>query len=114
MASLTVNRGTTYTIGVAYSKDGVPTTLVGATVRFTVKTEEFDDNVTDSDALVKKNITDGDSEGNATIIINPSDTSTIEPGNYFYDIKVEEAGGDIYKIDEGKFKLDGSPTNRLT
>lgn len=114
MATLVVNRGTTYTIGVAYSKDGVPTTLVGATVRFTVKTEEFDSNVTDSDALVLKNVTNGDAEGNATITIDPVDTATTEPGNYFYDIKVEEAGGDIYKIDEGKFKLDGSPTNRLT
>jgi len=114
MASLSVNRGTTYTIGVSYKKNGVPTTLVGATVRFTVKTEEFDDNVTDSDALVLKNVTNGDSEGNATITLNPSDTALIEPGNWYYDIKVEEAGGEVYKIDEGRFKLDGSPTNRLT
>lgn len=114
MASLTVNRGTTYTIGIEYSKDGVPTTLVGATVRFTVKEEEYDENVTDSDALVLKNVTNGDADGVATITINPADTATVVPGNYFYDIKVEEAGGEIYKIDEGKFKLDGSPTNRLT
>lgn len=114
MANLKVNRGTTYTIEVEYKKDGEPATLVGATVRFTVKTTEYDADATDADALVLKNVTSGDSEGNATITIDPADTATVEPGNYFYDIKVEEAGGEIYKIDEGKFKLDGSPTNRLS
>jgi len=112
MATLAINRGTTYTIGVEYQKDGEPATLVGATVRFTVKTEEWDDDMDDSDASILKNVTDGTSAGLATITIDPEDTATLTPGNYYYDIKVEEAGGEIYKIDEGKIKLDGSPTNR--
>lgn len=112
MANLKINRGTTYTIGIVYKKNGVATTLVGATVRFTVKTAEWDDNMTDSDALILKNITDGNSSGEATITINPEDTAEIDPEKYYYDIKVEEAGGAIYKIDEGTIKLDGSPTNR--
>lgn len=114
MANLEINRGTTYTIGLEYKKDGVAHTLVGATVRFTVKTEEFDSNTTDSDALILKNVTNGTSAGLAEIVIEPADSATIEPGKYFYDIKVEEAGGDIYKVDEGRFKIDGSPTNRLS
>lgn len=112
MATLEIDRGTTYTIGVLYKKDGVATTLVGATVRFTAKTEEWDDNMTDSSAVILKNITDGNADGEATITIDPVDTAELEPTTYYYDIKVEEAGGDIYKIDEGKIKLDGSPTNR--
>ena len=112
MATLKVNRGTTYTIGVQYQKNGVNATLVGATVRFTVKTAEFDASVTDLGALVLKNVTTGNAAGVASIIVNPVDTATIVPGRYFYDIKVQEAGGAIYKIDEGKFDLDGSPTNR--
>lgn len=115
MATLPINRGTTFTIDVAYKKNGVPETLVGATVRFTVKTVEWDDNATDSDATILKNITDGTAEGLAVITIEPTDTALLDPdADYFYDIKVEEASGDIYKIDEGKIKLDGSPTNRLT
>lgn len=114
MATLNVNRGTTYTIDLEYQRNGEAATLVGATVRFTVKTTEFDSDTDDSDALVKKNVTDGDSSGNATITIDPADTSTITPGRYYYDIKVEEAGGDIYKVDEGRFVLDGSPTNRTS
>lgn len=114
MATLKVNRGTTYSISVNYQRDGVATTLVGATVRFTMKETEFDDSTDDSTAAVLKNVTDGDASGNATITIDPADTATLTPGDYFYDIKVQEAGGDIYKVDEGKVKLDGSPTNRLS
>lgn len=112
MAQLRINRGTTYTIGIVYKKNGEPETLVGATVRFTVKTVEWDDDMTDASAVVQKNITNGNSSGEATITINPDDTDTLDPGKYYYDIKVEEAGGEIYKIDEGTIKLDGSPTNR--
>lgn len=112
MAQLRINRGTTYTIGIVYKKNGEPETLVGATVRFTVKTVEWDDDMTDTSAVVQKNITDGNSSGEATITIDPTDTDTLDPGKYYYDIKVEEAGGEIYKIDEGTIKLDGSPTNR--
>lgn len=114
MANLKINRGTTYVITFSYQKDGVAETLVGATVRFTVKTAEYSTDATDSDATIVKNITTGDSAGVATITIDPADTATLTPGKYYYDIKVEEAGGDIYKTDEGTIKLDASPTNRLT
>lgn len=114
MTTLNINRGTTYTIGLTYKKDGVATSLVGATVRFTMKDAEYDSSTTDSTALINKNVTDGASDGTATITINPSDTATLTPGKYYYDIKVAEAGGDIYKVDEGRIKLDASPTNRLS
>lgn len=112
MATLKVNRGTTYAIGINYKKNGVPATLVGATVRFTVKSAEFDDNMTDSDALILKNVTTGNADGEATITIDPADTASLTPDKYYYDIKVEEVSGNIYKIDEGRLQLDGSPTNR--
>jgi len=114
MANLTVNRGTTYTIGLQYQKNGVDETLVGATVRFTIKDEEYDENATDATAILVKNVTDGTSGGYAQITIDPADTALVEPAKYYYDIKVEEAGGEIYKVDEGRLTLDGSPTNRLT
>jgi len=115
MANLKITRGTTFVITVNYEKDGVPTSLVGATVRFTMKTDEWDTDLDDSEASLLKNITDGDADGVATITIDPSDTATLEPNDYRYDIKVDEAsdGVTVYKIDEGKIKLDGSPTNRL-
>lgn len=113
MASkITMNRGTTFAIDVDYQVDGEPATLVGGVVRFTVKSTEYDSDADDSDAILVKNVSDGDAQGHATISIDPVDTATITPGNYYYDIKVENADHDIYKIAEGRFKLDGSPTNR--
>jgi hypothetical protein len=114
MAKLTITRGTTYTIGLNYQRSGVATSLVGATVRFTMKSAEYDTDTDDSDASVIKNVTTGDADGAATITINPSDTATLTPGKYYYDIKVQESGGSIYKVDEGTVVLDGSPTNRLS
>lgn len=114
MTTLKINRGTTYSFDVNYLKDDAAATLVGATVRFTIKSAEYTDDMDDSDAVVTRNITDGTAEGAASFTLNPDDTAELTPGDYFYDIKVEEAGGAIYKIDEGKIKLDGSPTNRRT
>jgi hypothetical protein len=110
-----INRGTTFVWNVNYSKDGEPATLVGATVRFTVKATEFSADADDSDAVITRDIDDvtGIVGTTATFTLDPADTATLEPGTYFYDIKVEEAGGAVYKIDEGKIRLDGSPTNRL-
>ena len=113
MAQLKIDRGTTYTIGVAYQRNAVAATLVGATVRFTMKPTEFSADTTDADASVLKNVTNGTTGGLATILIAPADTATLTPGTYYYDVKVKEADGSIYKIDEGKVKLDGSATNRL-
>lgn len=114
MATLKIDRGTTFNIGIVYKKDGIATSLVGATVRFTMKTSEYDSSTDDSTASIVKNVTDGDENGEATIVLDPADTATLDPGKYYYDVKVQESGGDIFKVDEGKIKLDGSPTNRLS
>lgn len=114
MGKLTMDRGTTFTIGLLYKRNGVAQSLVGATVRFTVKAVEYDTSTTDATATITKNVTNGDVNGQATITIDPADTATVTPGKYFYDIKVEQADGEIYKVDEGTLKIDGSPTNRIT
>lgn len=115
MGKLTMDRGTTFTIDIVYKKNGVAASLVGATIRFTVKPVEFDSSTTDATAVITKNVTShvDATNGLSLITINPADTATLEPGKYNYDIKVAESGGTVYKIDEGTLKLDGSPTNRL-
>jgi hypothetical protein len=115
MGKFTVDRGTTVTIDVVYTKNGVAATLAGATIRFTVKTVEYDTSTTDSTAVITKNVTShtNAAAGLSAIILNPADTATLTPGKYYYDVKVAEAAGAVYKIDEGTMTLDGSPTNRL-
>lgn len=116
MAKLKIERGTTYQRSGTYSLDGVLQSLIGATVRFTMKDAVYDDDTADADALLKKNVTNGDAEGNFVIALAPSDTATIEPGNYFYDIKVDvnSDGSIVYPLDDGTIVLEGSPTNRLS
>jgi len=113
MAQLKIDRGTTYTINVTYQRNGEAATLVGAIVRFTMKTTEYDTSSDDSTAVLLKNVSNGTPGGLASIELDPEDTAELTPGKYYYDIKVEDADGNVYKIDEGTVKLDGSPTNRL-
>lgn len=113
MATLKVNRGTTYTITYRHKVNGASSSLVGATVFFTAKTKEWDTDLTDQNAAIKKTISSHtDAAGGVTSIeLTPSDTN-ITPSDYVYDIKVKNAAGQIYKTDEGKLQIDGSPTNR--
>lgn len=116
MAKLKIDRGTTYTRTGTFSVDGVLTSLVGATVRFTVKTNEYTDVDNDSDASILKNITTGTSDGAYTITISPSDTQDLDPGKYYYSTKVDvnSDGDTVYLLDEGTVELAGDPTNRLS
>jgi hypothetical protein len=114
-AKLRVDRGTTYTITLTYPND-----LTSAKTRFTVKTVEYDEIDDDSTAILKKTITGGTEQTDGTwqveITLTPDDTEDILPDSYYYDIKVDEAGDavTVVKVIEGRFVLDGSPTNRLS
>lgn len=117
MANLKFERGTTYSREMsAFTIDGVTTSLVGATVRFTMKSTQYDDTADDSTAAVKKDLTNGTADGTITITLAPSDTATLEPGKYYYDIKVDlhSDGTTVYETDNGTIQLLGSPTNRLS
>jgi len=118
VAKLKINRGTNYNITVNYKVNDVATTLVGATLFFTMKTGEWDTDLTDATAsfsVTKTTYTaTGDDAANGVGVIGlvPTDTQSLTPGAYYYDIKVKNAAGEIYKLDEGIILLDGSPTNR--
>lgn len=116
MAKLKVDRGTTFRISGTVRKDGVIVSLIGATIRFTMKAVEFDEIMDDSTADVIKNITDGTIDGAYTIVVLPIDTKDNIPGTYYYSTKVDvfSDGLEIYEIDEGTIKLDGDPTNRIS
>lgn len=115
--TITVNRGTTYSIVVTYQVDGVAVDITGATILFTVKSVESDTDATDATALVQKNVTSHSdpTHGISTITLTPANTRDIEPGNYYYSIKIDKNSNDVtvYELDEGRFYLDGDPTNRV-
>ena len=117
MANINYNRGTSFSMAYNHFRNGEVHTLVGATIFFTVKENEFDDSADDSTALIKKDITSHDDAANgvSSIELLPADIGVaIEPGKYHYDVRVKEADGKIYKMLEGRFILDGSATNRIS
>jgi hypothetical protein len=115
MATHNLDRGTTYTIGVAVKRNGSPQSLVGATVQFTMKPVESDQVSNDSSATVKKDVTShvNAAGGISSVSIAPVDTALSPPGVYFYSIHVVLDSGERFKLEEGKVKLDGAPGNRL-
>lgn len=120
-ARLTINRGTTYSITYQHFINGVSASLVGATVYFTVKSAENDTSSLDATAIIKKDVTShtDPTHGITTITLDPSATSYvngtsnyINPGRYYYDIKVKDATGNIYLTEKGRVNIAGSSTNR--
>lgn len=118
MANLTVPRGTSYAIAVRYRRlddeGAVVGNLTGGTIRFTVKTAESDDATDDAGATILKNVTSFTDSENGVVPLVPADTATLDPADYFFDIKVKESGGSIYLVDRGRFRVEGTPTNRVT
>ena len=112
---LTVNRGTTYAITVNYTENGVATSIVGATIYFTVKSVLSDTDAADATAVISKNVTSFSNGAGGIAVITLTNTDTYQlPATYFYDIKIKKADGTIYLLQEGSFIIQGSPTNRTT
>jgi hypothetical protein len=82
------------------------------TIYMTVK-QNFDTDSTDANAVISKTITNHTSPttGVSTITLSNSDTE-LSVGNYFYDIAYKNTDGDKILIQEGKFKVSYSVTNR--
>lgn len=115
MAKLTIFRGRSYDMTYNHTDStGAAVSLVGCTVYFTVKAAEYDDDASDTDALIQKTVVSHtDAAGGVTgWTLDDSDTY-VEPGKYFFDIIVEDADGlseppSLY----GDFVIKGTPTNR--
>lgn len=109
-------RATTYPIAFTNTDaNGAAISLVGATVRFTAKLEEYDSSSDDATAAIKKDVTSHSdaANGETLITLTPTDTD-VAPNDYYFDITVEYADGVIVTPIEGKLTIDGKPTNRRT
>lgn len=75
----------------------VGTDLTGKTVMFTAKVEISSLDATDSTAVIKKNVTDHTDAANGETVIEfmHDDTKNIEPGMYYADIQIVNAGQPI-------------------
>lgn len=98
-----------------YDTDGTtPRTLSGATVYFTVKAGSYSASATDTDALIKKDITShtNAAQGQTSIDLTNADTNIRPSSSYHYDVKVKETSGKVYLAQSGICSVTASPTNR--
>ena len=79
-----ITRGDSGIVELALEKDGEPYDYSEDTVVFSVKRRPCDLN-----PVIQKEVVNG------RITITPDDTDSLPFGMYFYDIKVNTAGGDI-------------------
>lgn len=109
--TLTVIRGDTSSITVNLTQsDGTALDLTNATVFFTVK-NDIDD--VDDDALISKDITSHvDEEAGQTLIALTSDDTSIDAGNYVWDIQVKDSTDQIISTEPGIFTVLKDVTNR--
>lgn len=107
-STITYYRSTYYTIEVEVTP---PDPLTAAMALFTVKAEKFDDDSSDTTALVKKTITLTGNKG--TIAIEEGDIAdTVDPGTYYYSVHTVLSDGNVYPFASGKFVLKATTTNR--
>lgn len=113
--NLTYTRGTTYNLTHTYTAPQ----YLGVTLIFTVKTVQNDTDITDlSNAVMTPKVIDmtGSSFPQTTLItINPADVAvTMDPGNYYYSIKIIDTHGEEFIVAQGRFALVAYPTNDIT
>lgn len=107
-STITYYRSTYYTIEVEVTP---PDPLTAVTALFTVKSEKFDSDSTDTTALVKKTVALTGNRG--TITIEEGDISdTTDPGTLYYSIHTVLSDGNVYPFASGKFVLRATTTNR--
>lgn len=114
MAKIKLTRGDSRTINVPYlSSSGTALDLTGATVFFTVNADQ--NPTDDSGAVVSKTITSFSSPslGIATISLTNADTQNITPGEYYYDVQVKDAAGNVTSSKKDKFIITGDVTRRI-
>jgi len=114
--TISIIRGTDQSFAVTFAdSNGTAVDLTGQTVFFTVKTPEKIDELdtTDANAVIKKTITShtDPTHGKTTIVLSNTDTS-IDAGNYLYDLKLKSASGAVSAIQAGEFNIVDPVTNR--
>lgn len=86
--------------------------LTGATVYFTAKTA-YDNSITDSTAVILKDVTSHSDPTNGRTVITLTSTDTnIPAGEYVYDIKLKKASNVQMTVKVGELVILPAVTNR--
>lgn len=114
---MTVVRGDTDTSTITFKdSDGAAIDITGATVFFTVKLKEnlYDSN--DNTAVISEDITThtDPTNGETTLELSATDTALNSKAEYYFDIQLKNAGGDILSGQKGDFVVSEDITKRTS
>lgn len=115
MAKISIIRGDSRTITVnVTNSSGSAFDLTGCTVYFTVNatTSPTDD----TSASIQKSTSSFSSptSGVATITLTHTDTDSLTPGTYFYDVQLKDSSSNITSLKQDKFVITADITRRIT
>lgn len=108
---ITVNRGDSHTLHLAFKINGQPMDLTGATVFFTVKQDLNDP---DSMAQIAKTVNSFDDPETGIVDIELTEDDTAVAGEYYYDIQLKQSSGATQSSRRGKFIIDQDVTLRIS
>lgn len=109
-----VIRGDSHTIPLTIENNGTPVDITGFTVFFTVNADS--DPIDDSGAVIEKSVTShtDPTNGKTLITLDPDDTTSLTPGNYWYDIQIKDTSDNITSIPKDKFIIVSDITRRTS
>jgi len=100
--NIVMEQGTTFARTLTITQDGSPLDLRATTGRLQVRTSEDAASgvidLTNGSGLTMNN-------GSIDIEFEPSDTSSLDPGNYVYGLEYETAAGAVYPLLKGRFRI---------
>lgn len=96
-------RGNTKSYKILVDKDGVLQDITGSTITMTVKK---DLTLGDDDAVIQKvAVLTDPTNGEATVTLTDADTSSAQPGKYYYDFEMVDAIGQTTTLLKGTVKV---------
>jgi len=115
MAKIKLIRGDTRTITATMKdSDGNAIDLTGGTLMFTANSSSSPSD--DTGAAVEKDVTsfDNPTTGIQDITLTSSDTNSLTPGTYYYDIQFVSSAGVVTSIAQDKFIINADISRRTS
>lgn len=116
-SKITIVRGDDVSFTTTFTDaDGSAIDITGYTVFFTVKEAKrvVDDDTSDSAAIITKDVTSHSDPTAGVTIISLTDTQTnVTPGEYVYDLQLNDGSDGISSTESGIFEVLADVTRRI-
>ena len=104
-------QGATFSLSITWTNpDGTPINITGASAKMQVRATKTSSNVILEASTTNGRITLGGSAGTVIFNIPASVTSLLSVGQYVYDLNITDSSGNITRLLEGAFFVDGEVT----